>query len=120
MHSAVVQFEILGVDPQVLQGFYGAAFGWQMRPLPGGDDYVRVETGAGTGIDGEIGVADSGTAHLTVYVTVDDVDATVDRVQALGGRCVTAPADIPGGPRFARIADPEGNVVGLVQRRSAT
>jgi predicted enzyme related to lactoylglutathione lyase len=42
------------------------------------------------------------------YVGVEDVDATVRRVEAKGGKAVMPPFDIPQG-RIAMVADPQGN-----------
>lgn len=42
------------------------------------------------------------------YIGVDDVDATVERVQAAGGGVMISPRDIPGVGRFAMVTDPDG------------
>jgi predicted enzyme related to lactoylglutathione lyase len=34
----------------------------------------------------------------------------------LGGQRIQEPFDVPNGPTVAQIADPEGNVIGLVQQ----
>ena len=44
-----------------------------------------------------------------------DLDATLAKVQELGGSTVMPPADVPGGPRLAQFADLDGNVIGLTQ-----
>ena len=44
------------------------------------------------------------------YTGVADVDATVSRVQSLGGRVVAGPMDIPTVGRIAVLADPQGAV----------
>ena len=44
-----------------------------------------------------------------VYFSVEDCDASVERVQELGGRLIVPPMDIPPG-RFAVVADPAGAV----------
>ena len=41
-----------------------------------------------------------------VYVTVADVDATTHQVEALGGKLLRPPADIPGVGRFCVPQDP--------------
>src|SRR5262249_10443549 len=47
-------------------------------------------------------------SHWISYVSVEDVDATVQAAARNGGRVVDAPFDIPGVGRTARIADPQG------------
>lgn len=44
----------------------------------------------------------------SVDVTVDDVDATARQVEALGGRLLRAPEDIPDMGRFCVLQDPQG------------
>jgi uncharacterized protein len=46
-------------------------------------------------------------AHWSVYWHVDDVDATVARVEALGGSVTMRPETTPYG-RLAVVADPAG------------
>lgn len=49
-----------------------------------------------------------------VYVSVDDVDATVKQAQTLGGAVVVPPMDIPQVGRFAVIKDPQGAVLSVI------
>jgi predicted enzyme related to lactoylglutathione lyase len=42
------------------------------------------------------------------YVGVDDVDATVARIEAAGGQVQMPPTDIPEAGRIAMVADPQG------------
>ena len=53
---------------------------------------------------------------VTFYVRVADPAAILARAEALGGRVVMPPTDVPGNVTFARFADPEGNVIGIVRR----
>lgn len=46
-----------------------------------------------------------------VTVIVADVDATVARVKASGGKVLMAPKDQPWGERQAYLSDPDGNLV---------
>jgi len=48
-----------------------------------------------------------------VYLGVGSVDQAVKKVQAAGGKVVTAKTPIPGMGAYARVTDSEGNVVGL-------
>jgi predicted enzyme related to lactoylglutathione lyase len=50
----------------------------------------------------------------TVYFNVDDVDAASKKAVGLGAKELVAPADIPGGGRFAILADPQGATFGLM------
>ena len=46
-----------------------------------------------------------------IYVTVDDVDATVASVTELGGKVLRAAFDIPEVGRFCVVQDPQGAVI---------
>jgi predicted enzyme related to lactoylglutathione lyase len=65
-----------------------------------------------------VGIGDSqdgGAGHVTGYVTVDDIDATLARATELGGS-VVVPKFSPGpGATLALVADPEGHVLGLTE-----
>ena len=52
---------------------------------------------------------------VTFYVDTDDLQASLDKAEALGGKTVLEPMDIPDGPSIAMFADPQGNVVGLAK-----
>ncbi len=117
MGNPVVHFEVVGRDAQALQSFYKDAFDWQIQPavpsyamaLPGGED----------GINGGIGATPDGSAgHVTFYVEVPDLEATLSKIESLGGSTVMGPEDVPEGPTIAMFADPEGHLVGLIKAES--
>jgi len=117
MGNPVTHFEVVGKDAATLQAFYGDAFGWEMQPaIP---TYAMAHPNADGGINGGIGAAmDGGPGHVTFYVEVSDLEATLSSIERLGGRSVVGPMDVPGGPRLALFSDPEGHVVGLTQAGS--
>jgi uncharacterized protein len=117
MSNPIVHVEVLGEDAEVLQGFYRDAFEWQMRPS--GLDYAMAHPGVEGGIDGGVGASPEGDrGHVTFYVEVGDLEATLSKIEGLGGSRVAGPMDVPGGPRIAMFADPEGHVVGLIEAGS--
>ena len=114
MPNPVTHFEVLGKDAAALQKFYKGAFNWNIQPaMP---TYGMVMHGEGKGIDGGVGATMDGSAgHVTFYVEVADIAASLVTIGSLGGRTVQEPMDVPDGPKIALFADPEGHVVGLVQ-----
>ena len=84
MGNAVVQFEIGGPDDQLLAGFYGALFGWQMTPIPGAN-YTLIAA-SGTGIGGGLGRSRTGEPWAAFYAETDDPQAVLDRAAALAAR----------------------------------
>ena len=66
MGNPVVHFDISGPDPEELQKFYGRLFGWQVTAIPG-MSYALVDTQAGSGVNGGIGLARPITASLAEW-----------------------------------------------------
>jgi predicted enzyme related to lactoylglutathione lyase len=116
MANQVSWFEVTGKDGSKLQQFYGDLFDWKIdagNPM----NYGIVEGGEG-GIGGGVGQSQDGGTHVTFYVTVDGLQAYLDKAEKLGGRTVVPVTEIPNMVTFAQIADPEGNVVGIVKNQS--
>jgi predicted enzyme related to lactoylglutathione lyase len=109
----VAWFEVTGRDGEKLQQFYGGLFGWKINasnPMR----YGMVEAGGG-GIGGGIGQSQNGGNQVTFYVAVDDPQTYLDKAERLGGKTVVPVTEIPDMVTFAQLADPEGNVVGVVK-----
>jgi predicted enzyme related to lactoylglutathione lyase len=113
MGNPVVHFEIYGKDRDSLSKFYGELFGWHLQPAPE-LQYVVIDTFSGTGINGGFATSEEGP-NIMIYASVADLQATLDRIESLGGKTVAPPMEIPNVVTFAQFADPQGNVVGLVQ-----
>jgi uncharacterized protein len=111
MANPVVWFELLGPEPEKAAAFYSELFGWHTQSLEGG--YTTVDTHGGGGINGGIGAAEGGKPSTKVYVLVDDLQKTLDRVAELGGKTVV-PITEMNVVTFAQFSDPAGNVVGLL------
>lgn len=117
MANAVNFFEVTGKDADHLRGFYDGLFGWEFRDI-GDPTYSLVAAHEG-GIAGGIGsIQDGGAGGATFYVEVDDIEAALSRAEQLGGRTVMPPRDVPGGSTIAKLADPEGHVLGLSMRNT--
>ena len=113
MSNTVGWFEVLGRDGTALQKFYSNLFGWKVEadnPM----NYGMVDAGT-AGIGGGIGPSQDGTARLTFYVAVDDLQAALDKAVELGGTVIAPPMDVPEGPSIAMFADIDGNQVGLMK-----
>jgi uncharacterized protein len=119
MGAPVVYFEIMGGDGLELEKFYGKLFDWKIdtnNPMK----YGIVDTGSGSrGINGGLGPGHDGQQRVSVYVEVDDLQATLNKVEQLGGKTVLAPTEVPGGPKLAMFADPAGNITGLLLRQAS-
>ena len=109
----ICYIEIPAVDVQTSSQFYQAVFGWNVRTR--GDGRLAFDDGVGQ-VSGAwvLNRKPMTEAGLLIYVMVDNVAATVDKVTANGGRIVQPMgADAP--EITARFADPAGNILGLYQ-----
>lgn len=114
MGQPVAMFEFASTDAERARSFYSELFGWSIAPMQ--DGYSLIDTDAGEGaIPGGIGAAEEGEApHITVYVRVDDLQASLDKASSLGGTTIVPPTVLPGDyGSFAIFADPDGVHVGL-------
>jgi uncharacterized protein len=111
MGNPTMWFEVAAKDREAMKSFYAGLFDWKltdMEAMP----YTGIETG-GQGIPGGIGQAEGHDGRVTFYVEVDDVAAGLAKANSLGGSTVMEPMDIPSG-QIALFADPEGQVIGLM------
>lgn len=122
MPAPIVHVEVRGLDAESLRQFYAEIFDWQREEDRSIGEYSvgslgSVEVTAATGP-----VPEWSANGATFYIQVDDVAATLDHIERLGGRRLmpkqVGPPDFPS-PHinvFTKFVDPAGNVVGLVER----
>jgi uncharacterized protein len=109
--------EIGTTDLDATERFYTAVFGWDFQPQ--GDDY-RVATSRGRQVGGFYRWADPIKDGVRVYVTVADLEGTLERVVAQGGTVGTARTPIgPDQGWWADFRDPAGTLVGVITSRAA-
>ena len=112
----VVAWEIRARDAVAMRKFYETMFEWQIddQRIPG---ISFVAPGIGGPEPGVGGVIMPSAEHpgVTLLIQVADLAASMWQAEELGGAVLAQPFDVPGGPTIARIADPEGNQIGLVQ-----
>ena|SRR5215207_862422 len=123
MGQPVVHFEVIGKDGQRLQSYYGELFGWEIdanNAMNYGSVQREGNTNAdGAGIGGGVGAGPEGyEGHVTFYVEVPDAEAALARADELGGTRVMGPDQVMEGLVIGQFADPEGHLVGVVQRQS--
>jgi predicted enzyme related to lactoylglutathione lyase len=112
--------DLSATDQDAAKDFYGELFGWTFddQPMPEGVYSMAVKEG---GLVGAISVlppdlaAQNSPAMWNTYLAVDDVDATLARVDAAGGKTVTAAVDVPDAGRMAFVIDPTGAPLALWQ-----
>jgi predicted enzyme related to lactoylglutathione lyase len=123
MGQPVVHFEIAGTDGEKLQSYYSELFGWEIdanNPMKYG--MVAREGNLnpdGIGIGGGVSQGPEGyPGHVTVYVEVPDVEASLAQAESLGGTRVMGPDEVMEGLVIGLFNDPEGHVIGVIQSGS--
>jgi uncharacterized protein len=112
-NGKICYIEIPTVDINRSATFYKDVFGWNIRQRGDGctafDDAVGQVSG--TWVKGRKPATDPG---LLVYIMVDSVAASIDKVLANGGKIVQ-PIGMDAPEITARFTDPAGNLFGLYQ-----
>lgn len=120
MKNRVVHFEIGADNPKELSDFYKKALGWEINEWPGSNYWM-----VGKAEDAKVGAINGGIMERwqnekTINtIETEDLDATIKSVEAAGGKIVKPKAEMPFGEEetmhWCYMADPEGNVFGLMQ-----
>jgi hypothetical protein len=108
-------------DIKTATQFYRDLLGWTITPesSPMGDYYMGSIDGHQVGGMMQAGPDQEGLPAIwTVFFHVQDVDATVERVLAAGGRVLEPPFDLPAA-RVAIAADPIGAMFGIISGDAA-
>jgi len=116
---STIQPVILTAHQDVLAGFYTDLFGAEeifRVPAEGPVFYLGLRIGdTDLGLVAKEEAEGAGALRMLLSIAVDDVDATLGRVEALGGSVSGGPKDMPWGQRVAHVLDPDGNPVNLTQ-----
>lgn len=123
MSGQVVHFEIPADDVERASAFYRSAFDWSVTGEPGMDYWaLRTTDTDDEGMPSEPGSINGGMfireptlVSPVITVDVDDIDATLERIEKLGGRTVQPKAQVADMGFAAYFRDSEGNVIGLWQ-----
>lgn len=114
MSHPIVHVEIATNDAKASGEFYRQLFGWKIQS----DEAMNYtmwqpQSGAGGGfapIDEQQGVRRHDTL---VYVGTDDIEATLAKVEQLGGRVIMGKTEIPNTGWLAIFEDPHGGRMAL-------
>ncbi|HWO14414.1 MAG TPA: VOC family protein [Polyangiaceae bacterium] len=119
----VVHFEIPFDDKARASRFYSETFGWKLVDMPEmsyvmahtapvNERQMPVEPGA---INGGLFKRPKEAPHPCLYLAVASIEQSLKKVASAGGRVITPKTPIPGMGAYARVADTEGNVIGLFE-----
>jgi predicted enzyme related to lactoylglutathione lyase len=113
-------FELATKGVEKAEAFYKAVFGWSVKVGNDSGMVYRELTppGARSPQGGMMELTPHHgpvPPHWLIYFTVNDCDGDVARAQALGGKVLAPPMDIPKVGRFAVLADPAGAAFALIK-----
>ena len=123
----VVHFEVPAKDMKRMSAFYEKCFDWKLQDM--GKDYGGYVVAHTTEMDenrmplksGRINggfymATDDPLSHSpSVVISVEDVNASVKKVEAAGGKILRMPEPIPGVGMFCSFQDSEGNRMTMLQ-----
>jgi predicted enzyme related to lactoylglutathione lyase len=112
-NGKICYIEMPATDVARSAAFYENVFGWRIRKRGDGATAFDDATGQVSGA-WRLGRPPSGTPGLLIYVMVDSVEQSMEKVNRAGGEIVQEIGGDPG-EITARFRDPAGNVIGLYQ-----
>jgi predicted enzyme related to lactoylglutathione lyase len=111
-------FELLTRDYDASVDFYRDVFKWEPHTASDTAELRYTTLGEGDGMlagimDASAFLPEGAPAQWSIYFGVEDVDASLEQVAALGGTIVRPGEDTPWG-RMAQAADPTGTQFKLI------
>ena len=117
MGNPVMHFEIAGKDAKSLSEFYCSLFDWNSSQNVSG--IYGLDPASENEVCGHVLPTTDDmpvSNYVTFYVQVDDLQASLEKAESLGGKTCVPPQVIPGSMgSFAMFVDPSGNSIGLYQ-----
>lgn len=117
-----VWFELMTTDIPAAIAFYTKVVGWETEAftIPGMPPYTMWKVPGGAPIGGVFTLPEQAAAmgappNWMGNICVEDVDASVAKLQTLGGQVHQPAFDVPGVGRVAIVADPTGATFALFQ-----
>lgn len=118
--GAIGWIDLTVPDAEEVRDFYAAVAGWRAAPVSMGSyaDYAMYPAGNGepvAGICHARGVNADQPRQWLVYITVTDLDGSLQACLARGGAILRDPTGMGDTGRFAVIRDPAGAVAALFE-----
>jgi predicted enzyme related to lactoylglutathione lyase len=109
-----IWYELMTTDADGAKAFYDAVVGWNVdaqSSFPNG--YRMIGRSDGKMAGGILPLTDEMREHgahptWLGYINVDDVDASLTKIEQAGGKALMPAFDIPQAGRVAMVADPQG------------
>ncbi len=119
--GAIGHFDLTVDDAPGIRDFYASVVGWHVEPMPmeGYEDYVLTSPTTGDPMGGVChrrGDNSGLPRQWLMYINVADLEASVAKVRALGGKVLHEAGPYDDGSGYAVIEDPAGAVIALMQQ----
>ncbi len=115
----IVHIEIPASDSAAAGKFYDEVFGWKIAHDKAMDytmfEYAERQGGGFSNVSDENPVG-----KVVVYLQTEDIDATLVKIEANGGKTVAPKTEIPTVGWFAFFKDPTGNTLALYTSMNPT
>lgn len=117
-HGRFVWYELMTSDVDAAKIFYADVVGWGTKDASMPGMAYTIFTAGSASACGLLDLAADAKKmgarpNWIGYVGVNDVDATADRIEQLGGTVYVPPRDIPNISRFSVVADPQKATLAL-------
>ena len=116
MANPLCHFEFVTGNVERCEQFYASVFDWDFapNPLPG---YTLIRTGQDPSGGIMKAPPHAPRSAFIAYFMVDDIGATLKRIEQAGGRVNKEETALPHIGSFAVFTDPDGNLLGLFKPR---
>jgi predicted enzyme related to lactoylglutathione lyase len=112
MPHPVIHAEIRSENPDATRQFFADLFGWKVASEGAFPGYTFIDTGIEGGTYVAISPRQGAEDEVLFFVGVDDVAATLEKAEALGGTIIQPAQHVPG-TSFGVFADAQGHRVGV-------
>ena len=117
-HGEICWNELSTTHPETCKSFYTELFGWNYSETDSTEmEYTEIKLGDGKQFGGMYKTPpemEGVPPHWMAYVSVDDIDASLQKATELGGTIVVPATDIPNTGRFGVITDPTGAAIAMI------
>jgi uncharacterized protein len=119
-----VWYDLMTTDPNGAADFYTKIAGWGTQRWEGSSTPYTMWTTQDAPIGGVMPLmpemAGAMPPHWIGYVAVPDVDASAMEAEALGGKVLQPPFEVPDVGRIAVISDPQGAAIAIFTPQGGT
>ena len=119
MPSPLVFFQIATADTENARAFFAELFDWEFTENPAAATPLSINPKGPADFDAQgsfLRLPDGVPPYVSIFFRVDDLWATVKKVEPLGGSIVVPVTHLgEGRAHIAIVRSPEGHVIGIVQ-----